>query len=146
MDDTLAHSDTSAAQDRRARSQESEPPTGTPTRGLPTGYTIVNEGYQLWATHGLASGVQFQRVNQTGVGNIAVIDLGVLDAIDVWGYVEPGVQVCFPQEGHIAFLDAAYSPGLVTKLADVFFTSEGYTCVNTKRAGTIVRTKQPLWF
>ena len=63
----------------------------------PTGYILVNQGYQLWAQHGLASGVQFKRVDASGVGNSAVIDLGVIDAIDVWGYVEQGVQVCFPQ-------------------------------------------------
>ena len=112
----------------------------------PTGYILVNQGYQLWAQHGLASGVQFKRVDASGVGNSAVIDLGLIDAIDVWGYVEQGVQVCFPQEGNIVFLDAAYSPRMVTKLADVVVTSEGHTCVKTNRAGTIVLTKRPLWF
>ena len=72
--------------------------TTTTRQSIPTGYTLVIQGYQLAATYGLGSGVQFKRVDASGVGNQAVIDLGLIDAIDVWGYVEQGVHVCFPQK------------------------------------------------
>ena len=102
--------------------------------------------YQVWEQYGLASSVQFQRVDGGGIGDMAVINLGLIGAVDVRGYVDQGVQVGFPQEGNIIFLDAAYSPRMVNKPSDVFVTSEGYACVSTKRAGAIALSKHPLWF
>ena len=93
-------------------------------------------GYRLTATYGLQSGVQFQRRLPEKLGFPELIDVGVLDIIDVWGYVEQGVTVCFPQLGRTVFYDAANSPKTQAPLAS--YTRDGMTCVDMKRAGTIV--------
>ena len=53
-------------------------------------------GVAVTATYGLGSGVQCQRVGATAIANQYGIHSGYLDAIDVWGYAEQGVQVCIP--------------------------------------------------
>ena len=111
-------------------------PSATPTQGPSTGELLVSEGYQLSATYGLDSGAQFQRVGADGIGNQSVLDMGFLDAIDVWGYVSQGVEVCFPQHGNIVFLDAATSPRTVTAIP--FWHENGFTCANLTSAGTVV--------
>ena len=107
-----------------------------------TGEQLRALGYRLSAVYGLCSGVQFQRVDQSGVGIQSVIDLGVVDAIDVWGYVDQGVEVCFTQSGYVVFLDAATSPRTVRTINP--YLRDGYTCVTLNTAGTIVLTEQPL--
>lgn len=107
-----------------------------------TGEQLIAKGYRLSAAYGLCSGVQFQLVDQSGVGIQAVIDLGIVDSIDVWGYVDQGVEVCFTQSGYVVFLDAATSPRTVTTINP--YLHDGYTCVTLNTAGTIVLTEQPL--
>ncbi len=117
--------------------------TATPTQTARTqahsGERLLRQGYGLAAAHGLRSGVQFRRLGAAGVGNQSVIDMGFLDAIDVWGYVEQGVEVCFPPDrgyGGLMFLDAATSPRTVSSLASVL--RDGYTCASINRPGTLV--------
>ena len=112
------------------------------TPGPSTGEILANDGFQLWATYGLASGVQFQRVDGGGVGKPEIIALGLIDAIDVWSYVDQGVEVCFPQSGYGVFLDAATSPRTVTTINP--YLRDGNTCVMLHRAGTVVLTQNPL--
>lgn len=107
--------------------------------GPSTGQSLVSKGYALSARYGLRSGVEFQRVDASGVGIQSIIDLGLIDAIDVWSYVEQGVEVCFPQQGHVLFLDAATAPRTVL-LIDAY-TINGYTCVFLNRPGTVVMTE-----
>ena len=65
-----------------------------------------------------------------------VLDAGVIDAVDVWGYAEQDYEVCFAAVGDLLFLDAATSPRQVSSLpAD---HRDGMTCVSINRAGTIV--------
>ena len=123
-------------QQRRARSQDSRPPTARPTKRPPTGELLVRQGYPLAARYGLGSGVEFQRVSESGIGIQSVIDLGYRDAIDVWGYVEQGVEVCFPQLGQVVFLDARTSPRTVRTLAYTY--ADGLTCVGLTVPGTVV--------
>ncbi len=118
-------------------------PTVTPTQTARlqahSGEWLTRQGYGLAASHGLRSGVQFQRLGAAGVGIDWVIDLGFLDALDVWGFVEQGVEVCFPPDrgyGGLMFLDAATSPRAVSALASVL--REGYTCASINRPGTLV--------
>ena len=119
-----------------SRSVASTRPTRRPTPVISTGERLVSEGYQLAATYGLDSGVQFQRENAGGIGIQSVLDMGFLDAIDVWGWVEQGVEVCFPQQGHIVFLDASTSPRTVTTIPYTY--EDGYTCAHLTVAGTLV--------
>lgn len=103
---------------------------------IPTGITLNQSDLRLSAQDGFHSGIQFQRVGQDGVGIPAVIALGLLDAVDVWGKVGGGYEVCFPQAGRIIFLDAATSPRTVSQIAQ--FTDRGFTCASGDRAGTLV--------
>ena len=88
------------------------------------------------AVDGLNSGIEFQRVNQGGVGIPSVLDLGFLDAVDVWSNIGGGYEVCFPQIGRIIFLDAATSPRTVMEIE--YVERDGYTCASMDRAGTLV--------
>ncbi len=104
-------------------------PTATPIRDslnfLPPGIHIYN-----WV-----DGAQGKRVDARGVGNQAVIDQGLLDAVDLWGYVTPGIEVCFEQVGRTVLLDAASSPRQVLDLPA--YSRAGMTCANIDRAGTV---------
>ena len=103
---------------------------------IPTGITLNQSDLRLSAQDGFHSGIQFQRVGQDGVGIPAVIALGLLDAVDVWGKVGGGYEVCFPQAGRIIFLDAATSPRTVSQIAH--YSVDGFTCASGDRAGTLV--------
>ena len=81
-------------------------------------------------------GAQGRRVGALGVGNQAIIDQGLLDAIDLWGYITPGIEVCFAQFGRLLLLDAAYSPRREMPLAA--YQRDGMTCAIIDRAGTVV--------
>ena len=96
-----------------------------------------NTGIRVWATYGLCSGVQFKRLEAGWLtGNQRVIDAGFLDAVDVWGYAEQGVEVCFPAYGAVVLLDAATSPRTLEPL-DAYL-DEHYTCAAFNKAGTAV--------
>ena len=88
------------------------------------------------ATKGLDSGVQCQQVDGGGIGIPAVIEAGFIDAVDVWGYVEQGVEICFPQLGSITFLDAATIPREAASLPA--WRAGNMTCVSLDRPGTVV--------
>ncbi len=106
------------------------PPQPNTCAALPGGTAAVS------ATKGLDSGVQCQQVDAGGIGIPAVIEAGFIDAVDVWGYVEQGVEICFPQLGSITFLDAAAIPRAVTSLPA--WRAGNMTCVSLDRPGTVV--------
>ena len=96
-----------------------------------------NAGIRVWATYGLCSGVQFKRLEAGWLtGNQRVIDAGFLDAVDVWGYAEQGVEVCFPAYGVVVLLDAATSPRTLEPL-DAYLDGH-VTCARFAKAGTAV--------
>ncbi len=88
------------------------------------------------AAQGLKSGVQCQDVNAAGVGNQTVYDAGFIDAVDVWGDLGSGVELCFPQIGALMFLDAATAPRALSSIES--YGEAGYTCATLHRAGTVV--------
>ena len=91
---------------------------------------------RIRATNGLGSGVQCQRLDGGGVGIQSIIDAGFIDAVDVWGYVEQGVEVCFPQAGRIIFLDALTIPRAMSPLES--YRVDGLTCVWIESPGSLV--------
>ncbi|MDE2774303.1 MAG: fibronectin type III domain-containing protein [Chloroflexota bacterium] len=105
-------------------------PSATPIRDtlnyLPAGIQVSN-----WV-----DGAQGQRVGAAGVGRADVIEQGLLDAVDVWGFVTPGVEVCFNQPGRVVFLDAAYAPRQLFDLPA--YQRDGMTCTTIDSAGTVV--------
>ena len=93
-------------------------------------------GIVVHATYGLASGVQCQRLDGGGIGVQAIVDGGFIDAVDIWGYVEQGVEVCFPQAGELLFLDARTMPRAIAPLASTVVN--GMTCGAVETPGSIV--------
>ena len=92
---------------------------------------------RVWATYGLCSGVQFKRLEAGWLtGNQRVIDAGFIDAVDVYGYAEQGVEVCFPAYGAVVLLDASTSPRTLEPLES--YLDEHYTCAAFNKAGTAV--------
>ncbi len=106
------------------------PPPPQTCLDLPPGSATVT------APGGLGTGIQCRRLDAMGVGNAAVINAGLLDAIDIWGYVQPGVQVCFPQLGAVMFLDAATSPRALSTL-ESRATLDNQVCVSLASEGTV---------
>ena len=88
------------------------------------------------AAQGLESGIECRDIDAAGVGNQTVFDTGYIDAVDVYGNVGPGAEICFPQYGAMMFLDAAYSPRALSALES--YRSGGMTCAYLNRAGTVV--------
>ena len=54
----------------------------------------------------------------------------------VWGYVEQGVEVCFPQAGRIIFLDARTIPRAMSPLES--YRVNGMTCVWIESPGSLI--------
>ncbi len=127
----------------QAESLSSTPSTGAPakTKVKVSAHTCVDvnerdNGIYLQATYGLDSGVQCQEIDAYGIGIEAVVAAGFSSAVDIWGYVEQGVQVCFDFSGPMLFLDAATAPRTVRSLAS--FTLNGKNCTVIWRPGSIV--------
>ena len=104
----------------RRRSSPSYTPTPKPhvdtLRALPAEIEVNN-----WP-----HGAQGKRVRGAEIGDKALLDHGVVDAVDVWGYILPGFEVCFHNFGTIVFLDAAYSPRRQSDLPS--YQRNGMTC------------------
>ena len=92
-------------------------------------------GVTVSAAYGNASGVQCTQLDAAGVGNQSVADMGLINAVDVWAYVEQGVEICFPQQGRIIFLDAATSPRSPAQVESYRLGS--MTCAYLRRPGTV---------
>lgn len=85
---------------------------------------------------GYVKGTQCQTVGLAGVGNMDVIKRGFIDAVDIWSYVNGGIEVCFRRAGALVFLDAAYAPRMVVELDA--FQREDLTCGAIDGPGTVV--------
>ena len=119
-----------------AKQATAVPPTQTPVY---TAETLQSQGYQVSAAFGLQSGVQARQVGTDAIGIQSVIDAGVIDAVDVWGYAEQGVEICIPTNGAsgvLIFLDASTSPRTVTTVESTL--RDGYICATINSQGTLV--------
>ncbi len=78
-----------------------------------------------------------QRIDADGVGIQSVIDRGIVDAVDVWGFMGAGTRVCFLASGNsFSFLNAATSPRTVSSLP--LYIIEGKTCTFIDGPGSVV--------
>ena len=93
-------------------------------------------GIAVHATYGLDSGIQCQRLDGGGIGIQSIIDAGFIDAVDIWGYVVQGVEVCFPQAGRLLFLDASLMPRVAAPLESTVVN--GMTCASISSPGSLV--------
>ena len=85
---------------------------------------------------GTRSGIQCQVIDAAGVGRQDIINMGIIAAVDIWGWVEPGVEVCLPGQGALLFLDAAFSPRRASWLPS--YRSGNTTCISLTTAGSLV--------
>ena len=115
------------------------PPTNTCVE-----VTEANPDIRVHARYGLTSGVQCQLVEGAGIGIQRVLDMGVIKALDVWAYVDQGVEVCFEHRGEMMFLDAEYSPRKVMSWQSEF--KDGWTCANIEGHGTLVLVQPQAYF
>ena len=124
------------------RSKKKKVPTATPTSTPRPQIAATHVALQaatgatFGATFGLDSGVHFRQLDGAGIGIQSIIDAGYLEAFDVWGYVEQGVEVCFPQIGRVIFLDANTSPRAIVPLESTVMN--GQTCVSINSPGSLV--------
>ncbi len=78
-----------------------------------------------------------QRIDAGGVGIQSVIDRGIVNAVDVWGFMGAGTRVCFlASGGSFSFLNAATSPRTVSSLP--LYVIEGKTCTFIDGPGSVV--------
>ena len=124
----------------RKKEKKSLPPTptATPRPAYAASYTALQTetGMTFEAAYGLDSGVHFRQLDGGGIGIQSIIDAGPLAALDVYGYVEQGVEVCFPQIGRVIFLDARTMPRAITTLPAT--VKNGMTCVYLNSPGSLV--------
>ena len=124
---------------RIPKKKDEEVPTATPTpRPLAVTCPALSQatGIAVSATYGLTSGIQCQQLNGAGIGVQSIIDAGFIDAVDIWGYVDQGVEVCFPQAGRILFLDARMMPRAIVPLESTVVN--GMTCASISSPGSLV--------
>ena len=126
-------------QPKRKKKEEARPtPTPRPRPAYGASYVALQTatGMTFEATYGLDSGVHFRQLDGAGIGVQSIIDAGYLAALDVYGYVEQGVEVCFPQMGRILFLDARTMPRAITPLEST--VRDGMTCASISSPGSLV--------
>ena len=92
-------------------------------------------GIVVHAVHGLASGIQCQQLDGGGIGIQALAD-NYIAAVDIWGWVDQGAEVCFPRAGRIIFLDAAMIPRSMA-LMQTYIVGD-MTCAAIDTAGSLV--------
>ncbi|MYD10394.1 MAG: hypothetical protein F4X02_10170 [Chloroflexi bacterium] len=93
------------------------------------------------AVYGHVRGTQCQMVGAVVISmNPELEARGFVDAVDVWSYVNGGIEVCFRSQGWLAFLDAGYVPRMAMELTP--FNRDGMTCGAIDRAGTVVLLRQ----
>lgn len=115
-----------------------ESPSTRPSESINT-CAAVNErdnGITVKATYGLESGVQCQEIGAAGIGIQWIIDAGFVKAVDIWSYVEQGVQVCFDTSGPLIFIDATTIQKTVKSISS--FIVDGKTCTSLWRPGSVV--------
>ena len=85
---------------------------------------------------GFAKETQCQMVGEVVIGKTNLVRRGFIDAVDVWHYVNGGLEVCFRNSGWLAFLDATYLQRRVMELEH--YHRDGMTCGEIDRIGTVV--------
>ena len=79
---------------------------------------------------------QCTRLDGAGIGVKSIVDRGFIDAVDVWGIVSAGVEVCFRETGDFLFIDATTSPRSISKHEG--YLSDGMTCAKIDGPGQVV--------
>lgn len=96
----------------------------------------IGGGLSVIATYGNTSGLQCQLVDAPGIGVQSIVDAGFISAVNLWGYVEQGAEICFPQLGSLIFIDSAITPRVASAIAG--YRKGNSACARVTRAGTVV--------
>ena len=123
---------TTASNRKEENSTSEEPESIEPPPQIPT-CPFLPPSVEVF---GYVKGTECQWVGPAGVGNRAVLERGFIDAVDIWSYVNGGIDVCFRHTGALVFLDAAFSPRKLVELS--MFERNGMTCGKIDGAGTVV--------
>ena len=113
--------------------------TPTPKPRICTGMALQLQGYRITTRYGLCSGIQVRQVGTDAIGIQSILDAGFIDAVDVWGYAEQGVEVCIPANGRtgvLIFVDSNTTPRVITPLQSTL--SDGFICASVSGPGNIV--------
>ena len=99
--------------------------------------SIIVRGWNL--------GTQCQVVDtDAALGDAQLRAEGYILAVDIWGWLDAGVEVCFKAMGRATMLDSAYAPRRIVRLNA--YRVDGYSCVWLDRPATIVlqQSDEPL--
>lgn len=88
------------------------------------------------ALSGTTTGVACRLLNANGVGNQAVLDMGLVNAVDISGNVSGQLTVCLQGTGNMIFLDSAGVPRTPAPIAS-YSGSNGTTCATLTTTGTL---------
>lgn len=81
--------------------------------------------------------VRCEVVNISDIDKHPLMNAGIQVAVEVWGRVDLGVEVCFAGGGSLAFMDTRFSPPGVSRLP--LYQSGDLTCAQIDRGGTVVQ-------
>ncbi len=93
-------------------------------------------GITVLPTYGLGSGAQCQRMSQGEIGDQSALSGGFIDAVNLWAYVQQGVEICFNQLGALTFIDFSTSPRTISTLAP--YNKNGHTCATVNAPGIVI--------
>ncbi len=80
--------------------------------------------------------VRCELVASSDIDKHRLLDAGIKVAIDIWGRVQEGAEVCFNGGGSLVFMDTSESPPAVTRLE--LYDADELQCSSITRAGTVV--------
>lgn len=80
--------------------------------------------------------IRCEVVNISDIDKHPLMNAGIHLAVEVWGRVNLGVEVCFSGGGSLVFMDTRFSPPGVSRLP--LYQSGDLTCARIDRGGTVV--------
>ncbi len=96
----------------------------------------ANSDIRVSATYDICSGINFERRDFGAIGIQWVIDAGPLDVVDVWGWVRPTAEVCFPQLGSMLSISASMGQRVVQPLPS--YRDGQYSCAQIGEPALLV--------
>ena len=123
--------DRGSGDEKDEESQSYRPPDVTCPHLPPT---VVVTGY--------AVNTQCQMVGEVVIHGYPTLHArGFIDAVDVWLYVNGGLEVCFRDIGWLVFMDATYIHRMARELERTY--RDGMTCGHIDGIGTVVLLASP---
>ena len=120
---------------RHSRRRATRSPTNTPT---PKATSTLPPNFQL---RGCNAHTNYTVLDDRGIG-ILELARNYTAAIDIWGWLGDGCDVCIQGSGSLVFLDAADAPRVPQTLHNAY--SDGnWTCARLTRPGSLVLVPGP---